>query len=197
MDNILRNEIKRKGFHLLSLIYIFAYWYLPKYLVVWCFVIAISLVILLECIRFKLPGFNIFFKNNFRGFYRYNEADKISGLVWTLLGALLAIIIFHNKYMVLASFFYLAFGDTMGALVGKSFGKHKIFTGKSLEGSLGCMLMCFILGLFFFNLQFAFIGAVIATLVEAIPWKLNDNFWMQIINAWALTLLSNIMLWMK
>jgi dolichol kinase len=189
MVSVPRDEIKRKGFHLLSLIYVFGYWYLPKTSVVCGLVIAIIIVVLFEYMRFKILRLNDFFKNKFKGFYRHGEADKISGLTGTLSGALLAILIFQDRYMVFASFLYFAFGDSAAALVGKIFGRHKTFAGKSLEGSLACLAVCFIAGLFIFSWQFALAGAVIAAIVEAIPWKISDNFWMQIINAGVLTLL--------
>ncbi|MDR0800813.1 MAG: hypothetical protein LBN01_04780 [Endomicrobium sp.] len=192
MFGIPRDEIKRKGFHLLSLIYIFGYWYLPKTTIIWGLAVTIAIVILCECLRVKIPKFNAFFKNNFKGFYRPEEAEKISGLLGTLSGALLTVLIFPDRYMVFASFLYFAFGDSAAALAGKAFGRHKTFAGKSLEGSLACFAACFTTGLFIFNWQFALTGAVIAATVEAIPWKISDNFWMQIINAGILTLLSNI-----
>jgi len=197
MATIPKDEIKRKGFHLLTLIYVFGYWYLEKPVVVWGLAIAIFVVAMLEFLRFKVPACNNFFCKNFKGFYRPEEADKISGLIWTLLGALITALIFPNRYMVMASFLYLAFGDSVAALAGKSFGRHKSFAGKSVEGSIACFIACFIAGLFLFNWKFAFAGALIATIVESIPWKMNDNFWMQIINAGLLTLLSGVMIWAK
>ncbi|MDR2436791.1 MAG: hypothetical protein LBD17_01785 [Endomicrobium sp.] len=198
MLSIPKDEIKRKAFHLLSLIYVFGYWYLPKNIVLLGLGIAITIAAFLEYVRFKFPKFNDFFKNNFKGFYRPQEIDKVSGLVWTLSGAFVTILLFPNKSIVFASLLYLSLGDAAAALVGKVIGKHKIvLTGKSIEGSLACFKACLIVGLVLFNAKFALIGAIIATLVEAIPWKLNDNFWMQIINAGILTVLSNIMVWEK
>jgi dolichol kinase len=193
MVGVLRDEIKRKGFHLLSLIYVFGYWYLSEITVVCGLAIAIVIVVLFEYLRFKILRLNNFFKNNFKGFYRSEEADRISGLTGTLSGALLAILIFPNRYMVFASFLYFVFGDSAAALVGKIFGRHKTFAGKSLEGSLACLTVCFIAGLFIFNWQFALTGAIVAAIVEAVSWKISDNFWMQIINAGVLTLLSYVM----
>ncbi|MCA6071336.1 MAG: hypothetical protein LE168_02960 [Endomicrobium sp.] len=197
MISVPKDEIKRKGVHLLTLIYVFGYWCLPKNFIVNGLTAAVIIVALFEYARFKFPKFNNFFKNNFKGFYRPEEANKISGLIWTLSGALLTILIFPNKYMVFASLLYLSFGDAVAALVGKTFGKHKTFVGKTFEGSLACFVVCFILGLFLFKWQFAFAGAIIATLVEAATWKLNDNFWMQLINTGALTLLSSFIAWAK
>jgi dolichol kinase len=170
---------------------------LPKSIVVLGLSLAIFVIVCLEVLRLKIPQFNNFFKDKFEGFYRQQEVDKMSGLVWTLSGGLLAILISPNKYMVLASFLYLVFADAAAALIGRPFGKHKILFGKSLEGSTACFIVCLIIGLFMFNFKFAFLGAVIATFVEAVPWKLNDNFWMQIINAGILTLLSNFIVWQK
>ncbi|MDR1663027.1 MAG: hypothetical protein LBR59_01270 [Endomicrobium sp.] len=192
-----KDEIKRKFFHLLSLFYVFGYWHLPKNIVVLGLAVAMASVILLEYIRFNFPKVNIFFKNNFKGFYRPEEAEKISGVIWTLSGAFIAIVSFSNKSMVFASLLYFALGDVAAALVGRTIGRHKIFTSKSLEGSFACFAVCFIIGLFLFNIQFALIGAIIATLIEAISWKLNDNFWMQIINAGVLTAISSVIIWAK
>ncbi len=197
MRAIPKDELKRKGFHLLSLIYVAGYWYLPKNAVVWGLSIAIFIVALCEVLRFNVPAFNIFFVRNFKGFYRKEEARKVSGLIGTLSGALITILVFQNRYMVLASFLYLVFGDSVAALVGKTFGKRKTFGGKSLEGSIACFFACLACGLFLFNWPFALLGAFAATLVEAVPWKINDNFWMQIINAALLTLFSGVFLWAK
>lgn len=197
MVSIPKDEIKRKGFHMLSLIYVFGYWYLPENIVVWGLAIAIAIVSILEILRFNAPWFNIFFVRRFKGFYRKEEARKVSGLIGTLSGALIAILLFPNKHMVFASFLYLSFGDSLAAIVGRTIGKHKIIGGKSIEGSMACLIACFAAGLFIFNWKFALAGAFIATIVEAVPWKINDNFWMQIVNAGLLTLLAGAMVWAK
>lgn len=195
MNKTLKDELKRKGFHQLLLIYAFGYLYLPKNTVVLGLGIAIVIVAALEILRFRHPPFNEFFKKHFKGFYRPEEAGKVSGLLGTLLGGLVAILLFSQKEMVFASFLYLAFGDAAAAIVGKTLGRHKIVFAKSLEGTLACFAACLIAGLFLFNLKFALIGAAIAAIVELLPWKINDNFWMQIVNAALLILLSNYIPW--
>ncbi|MDR0401484.1 MAG: hypothetical protein LBH27_00540 [Endomicrobium sp.] len=195
MACIPKDEINRKMFHLLSLIYIYSYWYIPKIIVIYGLLITIIVVIFFEYFRFKNYKFKIFFENNFKSFCRPEETKKISGLIGTLLGALFTILIFNNKRMVFASFLYFAFGDLIAAIIGKGFGKNKFFSKKkTVEGSLSCLTVCFIIGIFIFNdWKFALFGAIVATFIEAIPWKINDNFWMQIINAWFLSFLSTIM----
>jgi dolichol kinase len=194
MNAALKNEFKRKGVHLLSLIYVFGFWYLPKSVVVWGLSIAIFLVAILESVRFIFPVFNDYFVENFQGFYRKKEIRKVSALIWTLSGALLTILIFDNRCMVFASFLYLAFGDAVAAIAGKACAgmgiTHKLYNKKSVEGSLACFIVCFIIGLFLFNPIFALAGALVAAIVEAVPWRLSDNFWMQIANAGLLSLLA-------
>ena len=188
-----KDEIKRKTFHILTLIYVAAYWFLPKKIVLTGLLIAIIVVLIGEFIRARNEKFNVFILKVLGGVHRKSEEHKISGLPWTLAGAFLTILLFENKIFVLTSFLYLAFGDAVAALFGKTYGKHKIYAGKSLEGSVACFVACLIVGLIFLpSWQFAVVGALIAAFIETIPWPLNDNFWMQIINAGILTYIARL-----
>ena len=188
-----KDEIKRKTFHILTLIYVAAYWFLPKNIILTGLLIAVIIVLLGEFIRARNEKFNVFILKVLGGVHRKSEEHKISGLPWTLAGAFLTILLFENKIFVLTSFLYLAFGDAVAALFGKTYGKHKIYAGKSLEGSVACFVACLIVGLIFLpSWQFAVVGALIAAFIETIPWPLNDNFWMQIINAGILTYIARL-----
>lgn len=185
------DEIKRKTFHVLSLIYVAAYWFLPRSIVLTGLLIAIIIVCVGEILRAKNEKFNVFILKVLGGVHRKTEEHKVSGLPWTLTGAFLTILLFHEKTFVLTSFLYLAFGDAFAALFGKAYGKHKIYAGKSLEGTFACFAVCFIIGLVILpSWQFALIGAAIAAFIETIPWPLNDNLWMQVLNAGILTYLA-------
>ncbi|MDR2771851.1 MAG: hypothetical protein LBB93_00045 [Elusimicrobiota bacterium] len=194
-----KREIKRKLFHCLLLIYAFGFWFLDKTTVIIGLSIAIAGGALFEVLRFKVKVINDAFCRYCHGIYRSEEVNRISAFIGTIGGALITVIVFPNRYMVFASFLYLAFGDSAAALIGRSFGKHKIASAKTLEGSFACFLACFIVGLFLFNPLFAFLGALLASIVEAFDWRRlpikNDNFWMQIINAAVLTLLSAHIKW--
>lgn len=193
MASIPKDELNRKIFHMLILVYAFGYMFLSKWLTVWVVGAIIVVVAAMETVRLTNTKRNAYFLKLFGEFHRREEKRKISGLIWTLSGAFLAMLIFPDEKIVFASFLYLAFGDAFAAIVGRSIGRHKILGGKkSLEGSAACFIVCFITGLFLFNWQFALIAAVIVTLVEAVPWPLNDNFWMQIVNAGLLSVLAQI-----
>lgn len=183
------DEIKRKSFHLLIVLYILAYWLLPRGFVLWGFGILISIVIIGEIVRLRVPAFNERLLNLLGGIHREEETKKLSGLPWTLSGSFLTILLFPNRTVVLVSFFYLAFGDAIAALAGKQFGKRRICGAKTLEGSMACFLVCLAAGLPFLPWKTAVAGAFCATLIELVPWPLNDNFWMPIFSALALTIL--------
>ena len=48
---------------------------------------------------------------------------------------------FKDKYLVLASIYTWGFGDAFAALIGKRFGKTKIYKKKSLEGSIAMFIV--------------------------------------------------------
>jgi len=181
------DEIKRKAFHLLTLIYVFAYWVLPRTEMLWAMGTLIFCVLVFEGIRLRNPAFNRRLVKKLGDVYRESEANSISGLPWTLSGSFFTMLLFPDKNIVVVSLMYLALGDASAALVGKRIGKRKIFWEKTLEGSLACFLVCFMIGLFFFEIPVAFAGALAAAVIELFPWALNDNFWMPIISAFALT----------
>jgi glycerol-3-phosphate acyltransferase PlsY len=184
------DEIKRKLFHMLIVIYVVAYWFLPRLFVLQWLLIAIILVILIEALRLSAPPFNQWLLFTLGGVHREEEANQLSGLVWTILGSFLTMLIFSNKQIVMASLLYLAFGDALAALVGRRHGRNVIAGKKTLEGSLACFGVSLVIGLIFLEFPLALAGAIVATLIEIIPWPLNDNFWMPLISATFLTLLS-------
>ncbi len=87
-----------------------------------------------------------------------------------------------NPKIVSASLFCAALGDALAALIGKTFGTHKIFGGhKSLEGSIACFLVCALVCLSFgFPLFASLVAAAIGTALEFLPTTayFNDNLWL-------------------
>jgi glycerol-3-phosphate acyltransferase PlsY len=187
------DEIKRKSFHLLTLIYIFAYCVLPVEKILWAMGVLVFIVMVFEGFRMRFPAFNRKVQKMIGSAYRESEINGISGLPWTLSGSFFTMLLFKDKAIVVASLLYLALGYASAALVGKRIGKRKIFWGKTLEGSLACFLACFMIGLYFFKLPIALAGAFAAAVIELFPWALNDNFWMPIISAFVLTQISRFL----
>ena len=188
----MRHEFGRKAFHLLSLIYLAAYtligWpaVLP-WMLAWTAVVAV-----LETWRLRSPRLNEALTGFFGGLARPEEKDKYSGVIHTTLGVLAVMALFGREpRLVAAGIYCAAFGDAAAALFGKAFGRHKIRTGKSIEGSLACFVVCLLVGWSNgFSSYSTILAAAAASLVEILPttrW-LNDNLWMPIVMAGVLAL---------
>jgi dolichol kinase len=101
----------------------------------------------------------------------------VLGPVTLGLGALLALLLYPSPAASIA-IYALAFGDGFASLVGKVFGRRRpgFMMGKSVEGSLACFSAVFVTAYGVSrSLKVAFIAALTATLVEALPLKDYDN----------------------
>jgi dolichol kinase len=185
------SEIKRKIFHLGTLLYPVLYniWPRTTALIVSGSLIFIDIIV--ESIRLVFPKFNEFLLRPFRGIYRTNETNKISTLIWTFTGAFLTMFIFLDRKIVTTSLLYMVFGDSAAGLVGVHHGRTKLGY-KSLEGSLSCFIICLICGLFFLPWQIAILGALVATVIEFLPLPFSDNFWMPLMSGFALTFFKKL-----
>ena len=142
-------------------------------------------VLAFELIRLKVPVVNQWFLSFFffKPLLRGGEASRFTGTGYTLLGSFIAFLVFPRDIAVIAVVF-LAVGDAMATVVGKWVGKTRLLgKGKTLEGSLACLVSCLIAGIICYyagldvGLLAILVGALGATIVEAIPLPLpfNDN----------------------
>jgi dolichol kinase len=78
----------------------------------------------------------------------------------------------------LAGFIPLVVGDSISALIGKEFGRRRIFyqKRKTVEGSLAFFLSTFIAFLFFFDLRVSLVLSIFSTIVESFVHKLENLF---------------------
>jgi len=190
MTERLQEEIRRKLFHLLTLIYVAGYWYLPRRVVLIGMGITIFLAFVIEVVRLSHRKVNRLVL--LLGVHRKSEENNLSGLLWTLSGAFFTMYFFENpqvaltRNIVLASLLWTSVSDTSAAIVGTSIGKIKIGS-KTLEGSSAYFLTALALGYFVLPWPVFLWGALLSTFFEAIKWPLNDNFWLPVLSAGALT----------
>jgi phytol kinase len=141
-----------------------------------------------EFIRLRVPVVNRWFLYVFKPLLRAEEASRFTGTGYTLVGALIAFLVFPRDIAIVAVSF-LAVGDPMATMVGKWVGRTRLYgkgkTGKvkTLEGSLACLIACLIVGFIFYFAGLdvgwlaVLVGALGATVAEGIPlpFPLNDN----------------------
>jgi len=191
----LRNELKRKLFHNLSLFYMGIYWVFPRAVSLSLFGIVLLLLGAIEFIRLRRPEINAWLLQKFGGIHRENEVMTLSGIFWTLLGCWLTMVVFTNKNIVMPALGFLVFGDTFAALGGKKWGKHFWENNpvKTWEGS-GCFAaISAAWAIFFVRWPVAILGGLSGAWIESqtLPW--NDNFWIPLLSGAALSVLNLVL----
>lgn len=191
----LKREFGRKLFHMLSLVYLAAFHLLgwPRAGVVMA--VWLPVVFVIETLRLKVPSIERALIGFFDGLMRETEKKHFSGIIYTTAGSLAAMLIAAGDPMIVgASILQLAFGDAASALVGKAFGRTKLFGGaKSLEGSLAGFAVGFAAALACgVRPGAAFAAALAGSLAELLPttpW-FNDNLWIPVASATVLRIVG-------
>ncbi|MCX6648020.1 MAG: phosphatidate cytidylyltransferase [Candidatus Bathyarchaeota archaeon] len=133
-----------------------------------------------------------------KGLSSLTEEGHHWGLVlYAISYSALALLFGVKPYVVAAGIFPMAYGDSLAAIFGEYYGKHKyrVFETKSLEGSLGMFLGSFVsltLAFLYFGLLYpftfnplvpAFAIAGLAAVVEGISPKGLDNVAVPLVGA--------------
>jgi len=121
---------------------------------------------------------------------RQHEMKNLTGATYVFTGSVVCIFMFPKEIAV-PSLLILSISDTLAALIGIPFGKHK-FLNKSLEGSTAFIISSFFILSIFFPGSLLINGVIAAaiTLAEAYPMKLDDNFLIPILSGSLLSLAS-------
>jgi len=144
-------------------------------------VIFTAAFILLDYIRLHVGSVKKLFLMLFGQLLRRRELNTLTGGSYLLLASVVAVFLFPDRGVFIAAISYLVIGDTVAALFGLRFGRTRLFR-KTVAGTSACLVSCLIVAYIVFklpNLTLPFyigvIGALIATIVEALPVEVNDN----------------------
>ncbi len=133
------------------------------------------------------PNRYFFMKDYLNYISRRKEKTSMADFVVMIISLLVMIILltYNPAYKLqghmvsMAGFCSLCFGDTMGVVVGKSFGKHPLIGNKkkTWEGAIAGMVTSFGLSLIFLSWPFALLVAAVYLLVDLITPRLpiSDN----------------------
>jgi phytol kinase len=176
-------EFFRKAVHLVSILIVIIYEYFGKGIVLWVLVSFLVIMLFLDYFRLehnmKIP---IFYKT-----YRESEANRFGGHIFFSLGAITAIA-FCSKEIAYAAILMTTFGDMAGTLIGKFYGKRRVFSrifenDKSIEGSLSEFGVDLLIGMLILGNPFvSLLMAFFATLTETSVSKIDDNLVVPIIS---------------
>lgn len=179
-----RDELIRKMIHLCSLGIPIVYYFIPRFEAILILSAMTFIALTLDLGRYFNPKIgNIFYR--FFGFMlRDHELDQkkknLNGATYVLLSALLCVILFP-KVIFLTAFSILIISDTLAALVGRKFGKHKLLA-KSLEGTVtffisGVIVVFFTPKLLNVPLEYyiAIFACAVGAIVENVSWGIADD----------------------
>jgi dolichol kinase len=180
------SELNRKLVHLVSLSIPIGIYFLPKRTCIQFLFLLTMLFLSIEILRMVHRPTSKIFYTLFGPILRRKERFTLTGSTTLLMSSLVSVLLFQKPIAVTALCF-LILGDTMAALVGKSFGRLKVFR-KTIEGSLACLGTSVIVVLVVPHMKFTvgLIGALVATLIELLPIPLDDNFLIPILSGAAM-----------
>jgi len=184
-------ELLRKSTHLLGLFMPILYFFLDrsKMLVIIGSFTCIALCV--ELAKWLFPPFrNLFFRYLSILLRSHEKKGAITGATYYIAATLISIFAFE-KSVAIACLFFIGLGDTAAALVGGQWGKTKLIGKKSLEGSVACFAVCGITALFLIKPIVGLVGAFVATLVELLPLRINDNLTVPLISGGVMQLMIN------
>ena len=142
-----RQEVLRKLVHLSSLWMPFSLFYLPRLFNAIMFGTFAVLNVLIEIAVFRqVPYVTPLYKKLFGKMARESKPGefRFSGAPPMYASACLTALCFSNR-VASCAFAILILSDTSAALIGRKWGWHRFFNGKSLEGSLSFLLSGWIL----------------------------------------------------
>ncbi|MCS7013817.1 MAG: SEC59/DGK1/VTE5 family protein [Chloroherpetonaceae bacterium] len=171
------NELARKAIHVCSIAIPLIYYHITQKLAIVLLTILFLGFFTVDFVKMFVQPVAVWYFKTFGSLLRPHEKDptkkRFNGATFVTLSALLTVALFP-KIIAIASFAILIVADTAAALVGRKFGKHKLFS-KTVEGSLAFLIAAIAVVALTPHLNFAVgIGlAVVATIAEVVPFKIG------------------------
>jgi dolichol kinase len=175
-------EFKRKTVHISSLSIPIGLILVPKTPALLILASCAFIATLLDLLKYYDKDFRRGFYKVFRKVLRPKEIRRFTGSTYILASGLICAVAF-DKWVAVTAMSFIIFGDIAGAIFGKRFGTHKTFNNKTLEGSLAFFIAAYSSGIIFKLVaclptpwSALFMGALTATVIEALPLGIDDNF---------------------
>jgi dolichol kinase len=127
----------------------------------------------IDVIRLTRPSLNRLFFKVFSHLVSPREASGVASSTWYTLGILLALALFPRA-MALGGILVLALADPAASYLGQRWGKRKVGAG-TVEGSALFALLAFGTLCFFAPWPQALGAALLTTVIEGLPWPVDDN----------------------
>lgn len=180
----LKNELYRKAIHLSSVVIPILYYFVDKNILLFLVGLGTVFMILLDLARKVFPKVNDFYVKVMGFVLRKYETDVkkhfFTGGTFYAIGFFLTLLLFKRE-IAAPAIMIMIICDTLAALVGKKFGKHSLWN-KTYEGSITFFLSGVVIILItpkvtanYLEYVIALIALAVVTVIEALPFELDDN----------------------
>ena len=152
------------------------------------FEVAAALLVLfwaIEAFRFLYAPFNRLLLHVTHWMARPHEASHITSATWYMCAAFLLACLWNLPVATLA-IVICGLGDPAAAMIGRRFGRRKIFYGRTVAGCLGFLMVSIVAGSAWLSVVYDFDvsralwwslgGGVFGMLAELFSRKIDDNF---------------------
>jgi dolichol kinase len=139
-------EFLRKLLHIAAAIVPAGYFFLAKPVVVAALLLALLVAAVVETMRFRHPLFRVLFAQLFGPLMRKTEHHHLTGATYLIIGMLLTVLLFP-KTVAIYGMFVVILSDALAAVVGRLWGKIRLYRSKTLEGTAAFFVSCYLLGL--------------------------------------------------
>jgi dolichol kinase len=190
-DTAWRGEIWRKVIHLGMIVLPLCIVWAPR---PWSWrgpLLAFIAFLAVDFARLHWNGLGRWAERRLGGSLRRNEHRAWIWPVHHLTGVATLLALIAAPAVAATAVTYVVVGDAAAALVGRRFGTRRLGR-KSVEGSLACLVCCLAAGIVFLPGRPVATGiaAGVATLVEALPLPVDDNWSVPLAGACVLALLA-------
>jgi len=183
MDGDIRLEMRRKVMHSLGLPIPIGYYFVTKGTLLKVLIPIFIFYAGCDLLRLWHKGFRRIFDRVISSrFLRPREERNLIGSTYFLIGTIFAVI-FYEREAVIPALFILLISDTLASFVGSLYGRRRIFGLKTWEGSVAFLLSALVIVALTFRGSplWGVLAAIAATLVEAMPLRVDDNLSIPII----------------
>jgi dolichol kinase len=186
----------RKLIHLGGALFPLLYLFVSRQMIIAVSVVSLTAVVAIEWARQHWPFLQRLFEGLIGPALRAGEEQRPTTGLWSMLGILGTVLLFARE-LAIPAMFYAQVGDPAAELVGRRWGRHRLPNGKSWEGSLGCFSVSLVIGLvcsqiLSLSVGVAAVGALVATVAEALPLPVGDNLVMAPLSGLAMAVLRAI-----
>ncbi len=176
-----RLKLLRKAWHLIGLIFPISYFWLTKFQISIFIGICLFVFLSLDYLRLNKPSLNKWVFAKFNKLLKDKEKTELIGNT-ALLTSTLLVVLFFSKPIAISALVFLSVGDVAASVFGSLYGRNRILRQKTLEGSLAFLTASLIGAAILvvcglpISTHILIAGALAATIIEAIPLFLDDNF---------------------